>query len=184
MAAGRHVFGLQPKTRASKPCGSLFKTSPKPETAHEKSLAPRVGDVWSSYGVSPGLLQQNQFTQDLQLLIQIMNSRFQSLATPTNHTKFVDIPLDQEPIKVSGSCLDVLQEVLRAPHRYFLSHSPRTAAKGRANLRKIHLHLEYRKDQKPTGLNNVLSMSADITCLPLCLPSLARARSTCEVKFN
>ena len=113
MAAGRHVFGLQPKTGASKPCGSLFKTSPKPETAHEKSLAPRVGDVWSSYGVSPGLLQQNQFTQDLQLLIQIMNSRFQSLATPTNHTKFVDIPLDQEPIKVIAD--SVLNSTIHHP---------------------------------------------------------------------
>ena len=113
MAAGRHVFGLQPKTRASKPCGSLFKTSPKPETAHEKSLAPRVGDVWSSYGVSPGLLQQNQFTQDLQLLIQIMNYRFQSLATPTNHTKFVDIPLDQEPIKVIAD--SVLNSTIHHP---------------------------------------------------------------------
>ena len=39
--AGRHVFGQRPKTRAAKR-GSLFKTSPKPETAHEKPLAPRV----------------------------------------------------------------------------------------------------------------------------------------------
>ena len=50
--------GPRPKTRAVKPrektraqssliyacfsCGSLFKTWPKPETAHEKPLAPRV----------------------------------------------------------------------------------------------------------------------------------------------
>ena len=40
-----------------------------------------AGDVWSSYGVGPGLLQQNQLTQDLELLIQIMNSRLESLAT-------------------------------------------------------------------------------------------------------
>ena len=39
------------------------------------------GDVWSSYGVGPGVLQQNQLTQDLELLIHIMNSRLQSLAT-------------------------------------------------------------------------------------------------------
>ena len=39
--AGRHVFGQRPKTRAAKR-ESLFKTSPKPETAHEKPLAPRV----------------------------------------------------------------------------------------------------------------------------------------------
>ena len=39
--AGRHVFGQRPKTRAAKR-GSLFKTSPKPETTHEKPLAPRV----------------------------------------------------------------------------------------------------------------------------------------------
>ena len=32
---------VRPKTRAAKR-GSLFKTSPKPETAHEKPLAPRV----------------------------------------------------------------------------------------------------------------------------------------------
>ena len=43
-------IGLRPKTRAAKPReksfsrGSLFKTWPKPETAHEKSLAPRVTD--------------------------------------------------------------------------------------------------------------------------------------------
>ena len=47
-AAGRHVFSLRSKTRAAKPRektfsrGSLFKTWQKPETAHEKSLAPRV----------------------------------------------------------------------------------------------------------------------------------------------
>ena len=43
-AAGRHVFGLRPKTREAKNFsrGSLFKTWPKPETAHEKSLTPRV----------------------------------------------------------------------------------------------------------------------------------------------
>ena len=41
-----------------------------------------AGVVWSSYGVGPGLLlQQNQLTQDLELLIQMMNSRLQSLAT-------------------------------------------------------------------------------------------------------
>ena len=37
----RHVFGLRPKTRAAKPL-DLTWTWPKPETAHEKSLAPRV----------------------------------------------------------------------------------------------------------------------------------------------
>ena len=43
-------LGLRPKTRAATPReksfwrGSLFKTWPKPETAHEKSLAPRVTD--------------------------------------------------------------------------------------------------------------------------------------------
>ena len=40
-----------------------------------------AGDVWSSYRVGPGLLQQNQLTQDLERLIQIMNSRLQSLVT-------------------------------------------------------------------------------------------------------
>ena len=40
-----------------------------------------AGDVWSSYGVDPRLLQQNQLTQDLERLIQIMNSGLQSLAT-------------------------------------------------------------------------------------------------------
>ena len=35
-AAGRHVFGLWPKARAAKP------REKKPETAHEKPLAPRV----------------------------------------------------------------------------------------------------------------------------------------------
>ena len=40
-----------------------------------------AGDVWSSYEVGPGLLQQNQLTQDLERLIQIMNSRLQWLAT-------------------------------------------------------------------------------------------------------
>ena len=38
-AAGRPVFGRRPKTRAAKR-GSLFKTWPRPETAHEKPLAP------------------------------------------------------------------------------------------------------------------------------------------------
>ena len=37
-------------------------------------------DVWSSYGVGPALLQQNQLTQDLERFIQITNSRLQSLA--------------------------------------------------------------------------------------------------------
>ena len=43
-AGGRHVFNLRPKTRAA--------TCPKPETAHKKSLAPRVhcGDKqWESW---------------------------------------------------------------------------------------------------------------------------------------
>ena len=42
-----------------------------------------AGDVyvWSGYGVGAGLLQQNQLTQDLERLMQIMNSRLQSLAT-------------------------------------------------------------------------------------------------------
>ena len=40
-----------------------------------------AGDVWSSYGVGPGLLQQNQLSQDLERLIQIMNSGLRSLAT-------------------------------------------------------------------------------------------------------
>ena len=35
-AAGRHVFGLWPKARAAKP------REKKPETAHEKPLAPRI----------------------------------------------------------------------------------------------------------------------------------------------
>ena len=39
-----------------------------------------MGDVWSSYGVGPALLQQNQLTQDLERFIQITNSRLQSLA--------------------------------------------------------------------------------------------------------
>ena len=38
--------------------------------------------------------------------------------SPTNHTKGVDIPLD------------VLQEILGAPHRYFLWHSPAVLQKG------------------------------------------------------
>ena len=41
-AAGRHVFGRRSKTRVANPRGSLFKTWSKPETTHEKPLAPRV----------------------------------------------------------------------------------------------------------------------------------------------
>ena len=56
---------------------------------HAECLARRLaeyqrtlpGDVWSSYGVGQGLLQQNQLTQDLELLIRMMNSRLQSPAT-------------------------------------------------------------------------------------------------------
>jgi len=54
----------------------------------------------------------------------------------TSSAKCVDIPLD------------VLQEILRAPHWYFRSHSPRTAVKGRANIciwniETITNHLEF-----------------------------------------
>ena len=48
-AAGRHVFGRRPnwQERRSFSRGSPFKTWPKPETAHEKPLAPRVTPVWN-----------------------------------------------------------------------------------------------------------------------------------------
>ena len=45
LAEGRHIFGLRPKPRAAKPRENsrvTMKTWQKPETALEKSLAPRV----------------------------------------------------------------------------------------------------------------------------------------------
>ena len=47
-------------------------------------------DVWPSYGVGPALLQQNQLTQDLERLIQITNSRLQSLATLNSDFHYED----------------------------------------------------------------------------------------------
>ena len=55
-AAGRHVFGLRPKTR------------PKPETAHEKSLAPRVLYYWI-------WLSNDLHLQIMQQLIQLLFNR-------------------------------------------------------------------------------------------------------------
>ena len=45
---------------------------------YQRTLRVKYGRVTD---VGPGLLQQNQLTQDLELLIQIMNSRLQSIAT-------------------------------------------------------------------------------------------------------
>ena len=51
LAEGRHIFGRRPRPRAAKPREKLFarvtiKTWQKPETALEKSLAPRVPFEW------------------------------------------------------------------------------------------------------------------------------------------
>ena len=50
---------------------------------HEEFVARRLEEYQRTLRVMYGsrLLQQNQLTQDLELLIQIMNSRLQSLAT-------------------------------------------------------------------------------------------------------
>ena len=63
-------LGLRPKTRAATPRekrfsrGSLLKTWPKPETAYEKSLAPRVTDPRTHTNGKRGQMGTSQATPD------------------------------------------------------------------------------------------------------------------------
>ena len=71
-AASRHVFGQRPKTRAKRE--SLFKTWPKPETAHEKPLAPTVGK--DGHGlklekVGPNVCSSNDMPAEITEIIQV-----------------------------------------------------------------------------------------------------------------
>ena len=97
------------------------------------------------YGRATESAQENQPTQDLELLMQIMNSRLQSLAKLNSDFDYQGTTEESSITQNSQLSSRRLARNSACPPSVFSFIQSHTAATRRANLRKIHLHLEYRR---------------------------------------
>ena len=102
-------------------------------------------DLWVMYGRVTESAQENQPTQDLELLMQIMNCRLQSLAKLNSDFDYQGTTEESSITQNSQLSSRRLARNSACPPSVFSFTQSRTAATRRANLRKIHLHLEYRR---------------------------------------